>query len=180
VNPIGGAGQIQGTQMSFSSFSVNGQFLSIEGTINAAGNSFTGTYQITGGCAGGATGTVSGTQYAALTGTYSGSRSGTAGSTIQLTLSQNQQGNGNGVFLITGSAQFTGFGCFTAGTLSADSGIITGSDVQLAFSATGESGTQIVLTGTIDTAADKFTVSSIQVNGGSCAGSYGTATLTRQ
>jgi hypothetical protein len=179
-NAISGQGQIEGNQLSFLSFSTNGQFLDIYATLDASATTFNGTYGVTGGCAGGAAGTVTATKYASFTGTYSGSIDGKEpAQTIQVTVSQNNQGNGNGYFQVSGSAQFTGFSCFTSGTLSSTSGQISGSATQLTFVTPDSGGTKVTLEGNIDTGAQTLTLSSINVSGGSCSGSYGTATLTR-
>jgi hypothetical protein len=178
VNPISGIGPILGTSVTVDSFSVNGQFLDLVGTMNNTGNSITGNYSVVGGCAAGDAGTFTGTRYSQLTGTYSGTID-KASSTemISLKLQQNASGNGKGVFLVTGTAIFSGVSnCFTSGTIVAPSGYITGSMTQLIF--TDMDGNEIQLTGTIDAAADRLTLSSITMTSGSCAGtSYGTATL---
>lgn len=180
INAIPGSGQVEGTQVSLDSFSVNGQYLDIYGTINSAGTSLTGTYTVSGGCAGGAQGTASGTQYAALTGTYTGSLPGVSGGAVSLTLQQNSLGNGNGQFEVGGTASFTGWSCFTTGTLAGPSGWVSGSTVQLDFGTGDPSGAQVVFAGTMDAAASTVTLSSVEVTAGACAGQYGTGTLAKQ
>jgi hypothetical protein len=39
---------------------------------------------------------------------------------------------------------------------------------------------EVLMTGTIDAAASTLTLSSIQISGGSCSGTLGSATLLRQ
>ena len=170
-------GQTEDTAIKLTSFPVNGQVLTIAGTKNAAATTFTGTYAVAGGCADGATGTLTGTQYAPLTGTYSGAITGKAAETMQLNLTQYTLGTGDGVFLDSGSATFTGFSCFTKGTLAAQNGAVIGSSVTLTFDTNDSQGAQAVLTGTIDAAADTLTLTSVDVTGGSCPGSLGAATL---
>jgi len=57
---------------------------------------------------------------------------------------------------------------------------VTGNSLQLPFSTTDPSQAQLVLQGTFDATADTVTLSSIQITSGTCAGSYGTATLKLQ
>jgi hypothetical protein len=143
--------------------------------------SFSGTYSITGGCADGATGTASGTQYAALQGTYSGSIDGNSPpETLNLNVAQYTQGTGDGAFLTSGTATFSGISCFSQGTLAAQNGTVIGNVVNLTFNTNDPGGAQLNVVGTIDTAAKTLTLTTIQVNGGSCPGSLGTAALTLQ
>jgi hypothetical protein len=178
TNPISADGAIAGPALTLGSFSVNNQFLEMSGTVSDTGSAMTGTYSIEGGCAAGDSGTFTGTLYSQLTGTYVGSiDNSSSDETISLKLQQNSSGNGNGVLLVAGTATFGGIsGCFTSGTIVAPAGYISGSMTQLIF--TDTSGNQIQLNGTIDTAADTLTLSTITMISGSCAGtSYGTATL---
>lgn len=170
-------GDIQTTSVSLNSFDVNAQFMTITATKNSAGTSLTGTYAINGGCANGAAGNVTGTRYAAMNGTYSG----TAGpGAVQLTLAESTTGTGSGTFLITGSATFAGVSCFTSGTLSGTAGSILGNVATLNFTTNEASQSTIQVKGTIDPLASVFTVSSMQVTGGGCAGSLGAGTLQLQ
>src|SRR6266702_1058067 len=66
-------GSTQGTALGLRSFSVNGQYVTINATKDSTATHLNGTYKVDGGCASGASGTLSGTKYAPLTGTYSGS-----------------------------------------------------------------------------------------------------------
>jgi len=173
-------GSVQGTQIGLRSFSVNGQFLSINATEDATGTHMTGTYVIDGGCADGAKGTITGTEYALLTGVYSGMVAGSSpAQTLVLTLSQTAQGAGDGIFFVTGSAVFSGFSCFTKGTLTSPNGFIIGNSTSLTFTTNDINGASVVLTGTIDPAADTLTLSSVAVVGGTCQGTFGVATLTQ-
>ena len=170
-------GNTEAANISLLSFPVNGQVMTIKGKKDATSTHFSAAYSISGGCANGAAGTLAGTQYAALTGTYSGAITSDAAQTLQLNLTQFTQGTGDGVFLVSGSAAFTGFSCFTKGTLASQDGAVIGSGVNLTFATNDSAGAQAVMTGTIDAAADTLTLSSITVKGGSCPGSLGAATL---
>jgi hypothetical protein len=174
-------GYSTGAVLSLRSFSVNGQFMVVNANIDSIGDNLTGTYVIDGGCANTATGTFTGVRYAQLTGTYSGPIDGTnMTKTLQLSITQYVQGNGDGIFLATGSATFTGFPCFMTGTLPDTGGLISGSSARLTFNTPDPSGAQIVLVGTFDPTADTLTLTSINITSGSCEGSYGTATLKQQ
>ncbi len=175
-------GTAQGLKVSERSFSVNGQFLSLTATrADKTASTLSGTYSIAGGCAGGASGTVTGVKYSPLTGTYAGPIENTSpAKTVSLKLTQFVQGTGDGIFLISGSATLGGFACFTAGTMTSSDGFVTGSTAVLNFTANDGQNTPIQLTGSFDPAASSLTLSSINVPSGSCSGSYGTATLTRQ
>jgi hypothetical protein len=180
TNAIFGTGAVSGTGLTINSASINGQYINIASTLDATSTHFTGTYAVTGGCATGASGAVSAVQFAALTGTYSGTVTGSSpAQTIKLQLTQNGQGNGNGEFQVVGSVAVTGFSCFQSGSLSSGSGFVTGASAQLNFDTNDLTGAQLDLVGTFDPAADTVTLTSINVSSGACAGSFGTATLTR-
>ncbi|ADW71522.1 hypothetical protein [Granulicella tundricola] len=174
-------GAVLAYQLGLRSFAVDGQFLTISAAEDATVTHMTGTYSITGGCADGATGNLAGTKYAALSGTYKGSvTAGTTPETMQLVLSQFQQGTGDGVFLVSGNASFTGFSCFNQASLASADGGIAGSAVNLSFVTNDPTSARLLLTGTITSDAKTFNVSSAMVTGGNCAGSIGTAVLTQQ
>jgi hypothetical protein len=171
-------GDVESTTFNLYSFDVNAQYITITGTKNSEGTQLTGTYSVAGGCANGAAGNLTGTRYAAMSGTYSGAGQGSQ--TVQLTLSESATGTGSGTFLITGSGTFGGISCFTGGTLSGTSGTVLGNAVTLDLTTNEAAQSQIVISGTINTTATLFTVSSMQVTGGSCSGNLGAATLQLQ
>ncbi|WP_157478383.1 hypothetical protein [Granulicella tundricola] len=174
-------GALQAAALGLRSFSVNAQFVTINATKDATATHLTGTYSIDGGCAGGAAGTITGTKYNVLTGTYAGSVTGSnPAQTLRLSLSQNTQGSGEGLFLESGSAVFNGFSCFSKGTLSAGAGTIIGNTVALTFTTDDPSGAKVILNGSVDSAADVLTISSGSITGGGCAGSLAASTLTLQ
>lgn len=173
-------GGTSGSYVNLTSFAIDGQTLSINTQANAQGNQFSGIYSISGGCAAGAKGTATGTEYAPLTGTYTGSIPGSSPAvTLSLSLSQETAGTGLGTFPLSGSAGFTGISCFSQGTLAAENGSVIGDTVTMEFT-TNAQGVEVQMTGTIDPAASTLTLSSIQINGGSCSGTLSTATLMRQ
>lgn len=170
------SGTVTGTDVSLSSFSVNGQYIYITSTVNATNDQLTGTYQINGGCANGGTGTITGTRYAPLSGTYKGML-GSSSRTATLSLTQGALGNGSGYSPVTGSATFSGISCFTTATLGANDGTVLGSAAQLTFTATD--GETVTLIGSINPVADSLSISSGTVSGGACSGPLGTGALAQ-
>lgn len=173
-------GSVKGVDVGLHSFDVNGQYLTITGTGDSSGTTLTGTYSISGGCAKGAAGTFTGTRYGLLTGNYTGTFGANSAAGTQMSLTQNVLGTGSGNFFVTGTATFSGISCFNSGTLTGGDGSIIGNTVQLNFTTNDANGAQVLVSGTINTTADTFTVSAAEVNGGGCAGSLGQATLTLQ
>jgi hypothetical protein len=173
-------GTVKGVTVGLHSFDVNGQYLTINGTGDSSGSTISGTYSISGGCAKGAAGTFAGTRYAVLTGNYSGIFGAGSADTIQMSLTQDVLGTGSGNFFVSGTATFGGISCFSSGTMTGGDGSIIGNRVELNFTTNDASGAQVIVSGTINTTADTFTVSAATVNGGGCAGSLGQATLTLQ
>lgn len=174
-------GGVSGNFLGLTSFGIDGQTLSIDVTANAGGNQFSGDYSIAGGCADGAKGTATGTQYASLTGTYAGSVTGSSPSeTLALSLSQAAEGTGTGTFPLSGEVTFSGITCFSQGTLDSQNGSVIGNSVTMLFTTNDTQGAEVQIAGTVDAAASTLTLSSIQIVGGSCSGSLGSATLLRQ
>lgn len=174
-------GTTTGMDVNLASFAIEGQTLSVNVQANSGGNQFSGNYSIAGGCAGGVSGTVTGIEYASLSGTFAGSVTGSNPAvTLSLALTQDTEGTGLGTFPLSGSATFTGISCFSEGTLAAEDGSVIGDTVNMDFTTNDSEGAEVQMIGTIDTAASTLTLSSIQINGGSCSGSLGSATLLRQ
>ncbi len=174
-------GQTSDMDVNLASFAIESQTLSVNVQANADGNQFSGNYSIAGGCAGGVSGTVTGTEYASLTGTFTGSITGSSPVvTLSLSLSQDAAGTGLGTFPLSGSAAFSGISCFSQGTLTAENGSVIGDSVTMDFTTNDAEGAEVQMTGSIDSAASTLTLSSIQINGGSCSGTLGSATLLRQ
>lgn len=174
-------GQVEQPAVKLTSFEVLGQYLSITAQKNEAGSAMTGTYSVSGGCADGDKGTITGTFYKALTGTYQGPLASAAAKNIQLSLTQQVLGTSGGTFLLSGSGTFGGFSCFTKGNVSgAGDSYVTGNSaiIILKTDETG-AGSTMTVNGTFDPAAATLSVSTIQVTGGSCAGTYGSASLAQ-
>lgn len=173
-------GSVTGTRIQTSSFNVASQVLSLDAQKDSTATHLSGTYAITGGCANGESGNISGQSYSALSGSYSGTLQGQAAKSITLNVTQEPFGTGVGTFVVSGTARFTGFSCFTQGTLGTTDAYVRGNAVTLLFNANDPQGAQVTLSGTIDAAAATFTVTSATVTGGTCAGSLGNVTLTKQ
>ncbi|WP_150133257.1 hypothetical protein [Granulicella sibirica] len=170
-------GNVEQPLVSLTSFEVNNQVLTVTAQKDEAGDTLSGTYSVKGGCADGDTGTLTGTRYNNLTGTYAGDTQNDATKGIGLSVTQ-AGGTGSGIFLMTGSATFSGFSCFTKGSLVAGGvSYISGSSTTLVLNTNEGKSSQVTLIGTIDKSADTLSLSSIQVTGGACAGSYGPAAL---
>ena len=179
---------LQGTfdapTLSLFSFSVTGQYLVLQGTADATQTHFTGQFQISGGCADGTSGTVAGTRFDDLTGTYTGTVTGNSAQTISLALTQSATDPNTGFIPVSGTAAFSGISCFTTGTVvnsllsSTDLSSVSGSFVKL-YLTTNDPASTLVVTGTLDPAADTLSVQQIFIDGGACSALLPGATLLR-
>lgn len=87
-------------------------------TADGSGSSFTGSYSITGGCAGGDHGAITATFVPPVSGTWIASfASGSTTTTITATLLQASVADINGRFPLTGTLAFSGSPCSTGGTV---------------------------------------------------------------
>ena len=174
-------GSISGSTFQVRSFGVRGQFLTLNGTLDATASKMTGTYQIGGGCSNGEAGSLAGTRYSTLTGTFAGTlTSGGTSHQVSLVLTQSPDPTGQGTFLVAGTGTLSNFSCFSSGSVPVQGGSISGSKVSLVLNTDGGSGAVISLPATIDPAASTVTVSALTITGSTCAGSYGPVTLQRQ
>jgi hypothetical protein len=172
------SGTVKTNQLDLRSFSIVGQFVTINATEDATFSHLTGTYNVGGGCANGAAGTLSGTRYASLTGNYAGTVTGSnPPKNISLALKQSSDGQGDGSFLVTGTAAFNGIACFTSGTVISPDSRIVGENVSLTLTTNAPGNPQVLLTGKIDSTAHTLSLSSIQASG--CPSLQGAASLTR-
>lgn len=176
-------GGTSATQVNLVSFSVDGQVLTLNGTRDTAGTHLNATYSIKGGCADGAQGTLSGVLYIPLKGSYEGSVPASApAQPVQLTLTQGE-GSGDGLSYLVGSAAFTGFPCFTTGSLPyAAQGqlfpaYVVGNMIYLDFTTNEAAGSHIVMTGLLDPGGALFTVQTLAIEGGNCAAPVASTTL---
>ena len=172
-------GQVTETRYQSASFDVKGQYLSLDALKNTDATQLTGAYTIKGGCADGQSGKFTGQRYADLTGTYAGATS-VAGRTVSIAVTEDTNGTGDGTFIISGTAQFTGFSCFTSGQIGNAGSSISGSNVDLQFTANDQGGSQVRLQGQIDPGAQTLTLSAAGVTGGSCSGDLGQFVMKKQ
>lgn len=168
-------GQASGSSLQLVSFSVSGQYVALQLTPDSTYEHLQGTYRVNGGCADGQAGTLEGTKVPPLTGAFSGSL---ASSTEELALSleQNVADAGNGFFGVHGTATFTGVPCFTTADVLPSS-TITGDTVALALKATSGDGSVMSLQGHFDPSNHLIQVTSLLVQGTTCAGELGPASL---
>jgi hypothetical protein len=162
------------------SFTDEQQVLSLQGTKNSAVNQLSGKYSISSGCASNLSGTIVGTEYADVNGTFAGALTNNPNQSATLSLTQYTTGTGDGVFLLSGTGTFNGFGCFSSGTLAAQNGGVLGNTITMNFSTNDVSGARAVLTGTINPSASTITLKSFNVVGGSCPASFGGGVLNLQ
>ncbi|HEY2170827.1 MAG TPA: hypothetical protein VGJ30_14465 [Candidatus Angelobacter sp.] len=181
--PAGSAGSFTGTlspqgRLALTSVAINGQTISVTGTISTDGNNlFTGrpSYTITGGCLGGDNGSLFVSTL--LTGPFTGSFLATGG-LIGVTVTFGPPGlpNADTSFPLTGTATFTntaGCGGFTTATLT--SGAEPG--LQAAFTmSTNLAGNTISFTGGADSQGFG---GSFAITGGPCNGSNCQVTLKK-
>ena len=173
-------GQTTAARYQAASFNVQGQILTLDAQPSADALQLTGTYAIMGGCADGQTGSFTGQRYADLTGTYVGTSTAAPGKMVSIAVAQDDNGTGMGTFLLTGTAQFAGFSCFTSGQIPIGAGSISGSHALIQFTANDQAHSQIALDGQIDAAAQALTLTASGVIGGSCAGDLGQFVLHKQ
>ncbi len=168
-------------ELTLNSFGDVGQYLNFALTIADGGAAMSGTYTVQNGCAAGAHGTLSGTRYLPLTGTYAGALTGAASRSAMLALQQSTDQAGDGGFLLSGTATFTGFTCFAKGTTTTPvGGEVSGAAATAHFTTDDPAGSSVDVTGTFDAAAKTLTVSGYTIHGGACDGQTGTGTLNLQ
>jgi hypothetical protein len=182
--PAGSAGSFTGTlspqgQLSLTSGAINGQTISMTGTISTDGNNFFSgrpSYTITGGCLGGDSGSTFVSRL--LTGPFTGSFL-TTGGLVGVTVTFGPPGlpNADTSLPLTGTATFTntaGCGGFTTATMTsgAQPGFLA------AFTmATNLAGNTISFNGSTGDGSGLQFGGSFAITGGPCNGSNGQVTL---
>lgn len=177
--PVPAQGFVKDAAVTLNSFAVEHQYLTLNGTVAAAGTSIDGTYVINGGCADGSSGSMSLQRYMPFTGTYMSAQGGVSGLTI--TVSQSDGADGSGAFPVVATAAFNNSSCFTDGTaMMSDSPYISGASFDLPLTTNERGGSTVHLTGTISVDATTVTQYAFRVTGGECDGTSGTGMLTRR
>lgn len=166
-------GNVNRTHVTFS-LNENGQSLNFDGSISATGQ-LNGTYtSSSGGCTNGDSGTWTATRIPAVTGNWSGTltpdASGQLAFQLAGTLNQDLKGN------VSGSANVTGSGCFSALALSTPMPI---AGQKLVIMGQDQGGSAMRLTGQVDPTGSSMTVDYV-VTGGTCNAQTGTGTLKKQ
>lgn len=171
------AGSVDKSILTAESFPVNGQSLHVSATENGTGTELTGSYQVSGGCAGGDTGTLTGEKYDPLAGVYSGTIGIDQPAPVaSLALMQAQLGDGRGYSDITGTATFTNIPCFASAALTAPNSYVVGKTVELTF--TASDGETVTMAGTFNQAATALSIAHTDITGGACSGSLGGGTFS--
>lgn len=177
--PIPAQGFVKDAAVTLNSFAVEHQYLTLDGTVAAAGASINGTYVINGGCADGSGGSMSLQRYMPFTGTYMSAGGGA--SSLTITVSQSDGADGSGAFPVVATAAFNNSSCFTDGTaMMSDNPYISGASFDLPLTTNERGGSTVHLTGTISVDATIVTQYAFRVIGGECDGTSGTGMLTRR
>lgn len=165
-------------QLSLTSSSYVGQVFNLTGTVSADGMTISsGTYSITGGCAGGDHGTLAGFQVPLVNGTYTGTFSA-GGSTINISAALSQ-GTING-FLLGGTFTFTNASSCSLTSykvVGGETGFIAGADVRaniLDSTLTSIAGFR----GLVSDSSAKTIKGTIGIASGPCTGTSVPVTLT--
>lgn len=170
-------GSVDSSSLQLASFSVLSQVLTIGVQKDSAAQALTGTYSIAGGACAGQTGTLTGQKYAAVNGSYSGFFDPAAKRSVVLDLTENEGGTGEGTFVLSGNANFSGLSCITTGTIDPSESFVSGSDISVSVMANAS--TTVLLNGTIDPTAKTVQLQSTTITGGTCATTFSGGTLTR-
>lgn len=117
--PVSFTGTVSGSQVTLTSADVNGQVFSLTATSTSS-TAISGTYTITGGCAGGDSGSAVASAVPSISGTWNGPVIGAGGPsvTLSVTLAQDAIASADGSFPLTGTLTYTGSSCSASGTIT--------------------------------------------------------------
>jgi hypothetical protein len=168
-------GSVSGTTATITSGSVDSQV--ITASANSINDStMTGSYTIAGGCGGGDHGTIQAVWKAT-------EAHGGVTTTTTATITQSTTANSDGVFLISGTINFTNGGCSTSATIDQEASFIAG-DVIGVFANTSDIGGgqgSLVYAGFLDQAATATSFGGqYQYQSGVCNAVGGTLNFTKQ
>jgi hypothetical protein len=174
------SGTISGPMATVTSAAVASQ--TINATLSGSATSLTGTYSVTGtGCAGGDKGNIAGVLVPSITGTWKGTLiSNTVahpGVGVSAPITEGAA-DPSGLFVLTGSAAYTGSTCFATGTTATGSGMAgRTTDVILK----NDDGSTVQFIGALNNPAAPTQINgTYTVTGGLCDGDTGTGQLTKQ
>jgi hypothetical protein len=124
--PVAFTGTVSGTDVTLTSADVNGQVFSVTATSTDS-STLSGTYTVTGGCAGSDSGTATASAVLSISGTWSGPVIGAGGPsvTLSMTLAQGTVASSDGSFPLTGTLTYSGSSCSVSGTIT--NGFVAGS-----------------------------------------------------
>lgn len=110
-------GVLAGSNISLTSMSVGGQVITLTGST--AGDAFTGTYTVNGGCGDGDHGNVTGIRVPLIAAQWNGAFTTSEGGTLDVVaeLAQSSAADAEGSFGITGTVAFP-TSCFRSGTIT--------------------------------------------------------------
>lgn len=108
------SGSLQGSDFTITSGSVDSQVVTFRGT--AQGDTLSGTYSISGGCANGDSGTIRGVHVPSITGTWKGTDQN--GQAFTVNVQQQSSANSDGVFPLSGTVSASPTSCYPGGTLN--------------------------------------------------------------
>ncbi len=169
-------GVVQDQNITLTSSTISDQVITV--SVSGTSESLTGTYTITGGCAGGDQGTVTGTYIPPISGTWNGSFTTPSGGTFSATANVRQGlADAGGLFDLTGTVAFTNSSCMTSATLSSNS-FIVGDIVYMEL--TTNSGLTDFFGYITDPANPRSMEGTYQISSGTCAGDSGSGTFTKR
>ncbi len=175
LTTTGIVGAVSNSNISLTSKSVSGQVITLNGTI--AGDAFTGSYTIDGGCAAGDQGNVTGVNIPYIGNTLGGTFTPSGGQTFDISggWAQNESASSDGSFGLAGTVTFNG-SCLDSGTITPGT-LLSGSYIMgtsVAIEIKSSNGT-LTFVGTLN--PDRSEISgSFTVSGGTCD-DKGTAVL---
>lgn len=174
------SGTISGQTANVTSAAVASQ--TINATLSGSATSLTGSYNVTGtGCAGGDKGTLSGVLVPSISGTWKGTFiSNTVANPsvgVSATITEGAP-DPSGLFVLTGSAAYTGSPCFATGTTTTASAMAgRTTDVFLK----NDDGSTVEFIGFLNNPAAPTQINgTYTVTGGLCGGDSGTGQITKQ
>ncbi|RRA48259.1 hypothetical protein D1Y84_08105 [Acidipila sp. EB88] len=169
---VGAADELQLTSQPFA-----GTTLAVAGVLATGGGSLgNATYAFNGSpCAGLASGTVAAAHFAAIAGNYAGNFTGSTGAVtaVSAMLQQGSAPDGNGVFHVTGNANFASSACFATQPTVTDS-TISGNSLATTFTS---GPVTLTASGTFSQDAAQLQITAWQIAGGACDGTHGTGVL---
>ena len=174
------SGTISGQTANVTSAAIASQ--TINATLSGSATSLTGTYSVTGtGCAGGDKGNIAGVLVPSISGTWKGTFiSNTVANPsvgVSATITEGAP-DATGLFVLTGSAAYTGSPCFATGTTTTASAM-AGRTVDVLFK--NDDGSTVEFIGALNNPAAPTQVNgTYTVTGGLCGGDSGTGQLTKQ